>query len=207
MTAYDPEDVTVCTVLPWWIMQVEKAESSKGIPSVQFWKRVRTALDLDCVIGCSQLVAPSSFPRALSGPGEGWGINVYNLLHLFTDEQWNLCQSLKADSFWYTLTRGSTLYHVARDQLRTLSVALTVFRRSTRAAAAKGCWSLAKLQAVRTAQDWTLGATRRAAGPAANQERQRLRLDSPFLTEDGTFPLDRFCPSAREVLHGPVRAA
>ena len=86
------------------------------------------ALDLDCVIGCSPLVAPTSFLQALNGRGEGWGTSqppsslVYNLLQLPADEQWHLCQSLKADGCWYALTRGSTLDHRSRDRLRILGV-------------------------------------------------------------------------------------
>ena len=108
-SAYDAEDV--CAALPGWIAQVEQEERCKGVPSAQFWKGLRTALDLDCIIGCSPLVAPSSFPKAMNGQGEGWGLSlpppscpVYNLLHLPAAEQWRLCQSLKAESCWYALT-------------------------------------------------------------------------------------------------------
>ena len=118
---------------------------------------------------------------------------------------------MKADSCWYALTRGSTLDHRSRDRLRTLGprlgATLTVFRRGDRAAAAKGSWRLAKLRTVRTSQDWTLWASPRAAGDAADQERQRLRLSGIHLTEDGVLPVDLSCPSAREVLQGPVGPA
>ena len=62
---------------------------------------------------------------------------------------------------------------------------------------------------MRTAQDWTLWASRRAAGDAADQERQRLRLSSIRLTENRVLLVDLLCPSpsAREVLQGPVGAA
>ena len=62
---------------------------------------------------------------------------------------------------------------------------------------------------LRTAQDWILWASRRAAGDAAYQERQRLRLtrSSIHLTEDGVIPVDLSFPSAGEVLQGPVGAA
>ena len=66
-----PEDV--CAALPGWIAQVEKEKAFKVVPSSQFWKGIRMALDLDCVIGCSPMVAPSSFPQALNWRGEGWG--------------------------------------------------------------------------------------------------------------------------------------
>ena len=150
----------------------------------------------------------------MNGQGEGWGLSlpppscpVYNLLHLPAAEQWRLCQSLKAESCWYALTRGSTIDHRTRERLRAIGATLTVFPRGIRAAAAKGCWRLAKLKTVRTAQDWTLWASRRAAGSAADQERQRLRLRNIRLTEDGVFSVDLSCPSAREVMHGPVGSA
>jgi len=60
---------------------------------------------------------------------------------------------------------------------------------------------------VRIAQDWTLWASREAAGSAASQERQKLRLSNMRLTEDGVVPPDLSCPSAREVMQGPMAAA
>ena len=60
---------------------------------------------------------------------------------------------------------------------------------------------------MRTCQDWTLWASRRAAGDSTDQERQRLRLSSIYLTEDGVLTVDLWCPSAREVLQGSVGAA
>ena len=208
---YDPEEM--CASLPGWIAQVEKEETSKGVPSAQFWKELRTALALDCIVGCNPLVAPSSFPRALNGQGEGWGFNlspssciIYNLLHLSAPEQWLVCQSLRADRCWYALTRGSTLDHRTKALLSSLGVVLRVFRRGTRAAAAKGCWRLAKLKTVRTAQDWTLWSSR-AARSEASQEQQKLRLSSIRLTEDGVVAPDLSCPSAREVLLGPMASA
>ena len=101
---------------------------------------------------------------------------------------------MKADGCWYALTRGSTLDHRSRDLLRTLGVTLTVLRRGNRAAAAEGSWRLAKLKTVRATQDWTLWASRRAAGDATDQERQKLRLSSIHLTEDGVLPVDLSCP-------------
>jgi len=209
---YDPEGV--CASLPGWIAQVEQEETSKGIPSAQFWKELRASLALDCIIGCSPLVAPSSFPMAQSGQGEGWGFNlpppsriIYNLLHLSAPEQWHVCQSLRADKCWYALTRGSTLDRRTKERLISLGMVLTVFRRGTRAAAAKGCWRLAKLKTVRTAQDWTLWSSRAAAGSEASQEQQKLRLGCIRLTDDGVVPLDLACPSAREVLRGPMASA
>ena len=208
---YDPEEM--CASLPGWIAQVEKEETSKGVPSAQFWKEPRTSLALDCIVGCNPLAAPSSFPRALNGQGEGWRFNlppssciIYNLLHLPAPEQWLVCQSLLADTCWYALTRGSTLDHRTKALLSSFGV-LKVFRRCTRAAAAKGSWRLAKLKTVRTAQDWTLWSSRAAAGSETFQEQQKLRLGSIRLTGDGVVTLDLSCPSAREVLLGPMASA
>jgi hypothetical protein len=135
----------MCASLPGWIAQVEQEETSKGIPSAQFWKELRASLALDCIIGCSPLVAPSSFPMAQSGQGEGWGFNlpppsriIYNLLHLSAPEQWHVCQSLRADKCWYALTRGSTLDRCTIERLISVGMVLRFFRRGTRAAAAKG---------------------------------------------------------------------
>jgi hypothetical protein len=155
---------------------------------------------------------------AKNGQGEGWGFNlpppsriIYNLLHLSAPEQWHVCQSLRADKCWYALTPGSTLDRRTKERLISLGIDLTVFRRGTRAAAAKGCWHLAKLKTVRTvtAQDWTLRvwSSRAATGSEASQEQQKLRLGCIRLTDDGVVPLDLACPSAREVLRGPMASA
>ena len=91
---------------------------------------------------------------------------------------------------------------------------LKVFRRSIRAAAAKGCLRLAKLKTVRTAQDWTLWASREVVGsttwqPLKPQGRQKLRLGSIRLTKGfpGVVPSDLSRPSAREVMQGQMAAA
>ncbi len=118
-----------------------------------------------------------------------------------------MCQSLRADKCWYALTRGSTLDHRTKALLSSLGVVLKVFRRGTRAAAAKGSWRLAKLKTVRTAQDWTLWSSRAAAGSETSQEQQKLRLVNLRLTEDGVVTVDLSCPSAREVLLGPMASA
>jgi hypothetical protein len=200
--------------LPGWIAQVEKENTSKAVPSAQFWKELRASLALDCVIRCSPLVAPSSFPMAQNGQGEGWGFNlpppsciIYSLLVLHLSaapEQWHVCQSLRADKCWYALTRGSTLDSSTKEKLISLGMVLRVFRRGTSTAAAKGCWRLAKLKTVITAQDWTLWSSRAAAGSEASQEQQNLLLSSICLTDDGVVSLELARPSAQEVLRGPM---
>jgi hypothetical protein len=90
-----------------------------------------------------------------------------------------------------------------KERLMSLGLVLTVLRRGTRAAAARGCWRLAKLETGRTAQDWTLW----SSSSEASQERQKQRLGSIRLTNDGVIPLDPACPSAREVLRGPMASA
>jgi hypothetical protein len=147
--------------------------------------------------------------------GEGWGFNltplpsriIYNLLHLSAPEQGHVCQRMRTDKCWYALTRVSTFDRRTKEQL----ISLERFSGSSGAAPAlqqpKGCWRLAKLKTVRTAQDWTLWSSRAAADSEASQEQQKLRLSSIRLTEDGVVPLDLACPSAQEVLRGPMASA
>ena len=47
-----------------WVAYVERHEKSRGFGSHQFWHGLRTALNLDSIIGCCPLVAPSSFPHS-----------------------------------------------------------------------------------------------------------------------------------------------
>ena len=136
VSEYDPDEV--CPALPKWIAWAEKEESSRGVPSVQFFKGLKTALELDCIYGCCPLVVPSSFPRSISdwGRSEGWGQRLplpsrplYNLLCLTAREQLHMCQSLTADQRWYALTRTSTLDAQTKALLLSLGKVLTVFRR------------------------------------------------------------------------------
>jgi hypothetical protein len=99
---YDPEGV--CASLPGWIAQVEQEETSKGIPSAQFWKELRASLALDCIIGCCPLVAPSSFPMAQNGQGEGWGFNLPPPLASYT----TYCTCLPQNKGMYAKVCGRT---------------------------------------------------------------------------------------------------
>ena len=65
---YDASDV--CAVLPAWVAQVEKEEDTKGVASAQLWTGIRAVLDAECIVGCNQLVGPSSFPVTSCS----WGI-------------------------------------------------------------------------------------------------------------------------------------
>jgi hypothetical protein len=73
-------------------------------------------LDLDGIIGCCPLVAPSSFPYSLwDGTSADWGYllrpgrPVYNLLCASPEEQQRFSRRLKVDISWFALTRRSTL--------------------------------------------------------------------------------------------------
>ena len=112
-----------CGALPAWIMQwiadIEQAETSKGVPSAQFWTHVQSMLHGDCILGCNPLVAPLAFTRAYKclQSQEGWGhaiitaptCTVYNLLTVSRPEQLCLCRGLTAGAAWYALTRRSAL--------------------------------------------------------------------------------------------------
>ena len=140
----------VCRALPKWIAWVEHEETSRGVPSAQFFKGLKTALALDGIYGCCPLVAPSSFQRSVidwsRAEGHGWGQlllsarPLYNLLCLMAHKQWRMCRDLRSDQEWYALTRSGTLgpqtKPVTKALLLTLEVlrtgsAITVFWRGT----------------------------------------------------------------------------
>ena len=101
------------------ISWVEQEETSRGVPSAQFFnlKGLKTALALDGIYGCCSLVAPSSFQRSISdwSKAEWWGQRLlsarplYNLLCLTAPEQWHMRRDLRSDQEWYALTRSGTL--------------------------------------------------------------------------------------------------
>jgi hypothetical protein len=77
----------LCVSMPEWISHVERHEGGRGFGSHQFWHGLRMALDLDGIIGCCPLVAPSSFPySSWDGTSADWGYllrpgrPVYDLL-------------------------------------------------------------------------------------------------------------------------------
>ena len=208
VSEYDADEV--CRALPKWIAWVEQEETSRGVPSAQFLKGLKTALALDGIYGCCPLVAPSSFQKSISdwSRAEGWGQRLqsarplYNLLCLTAPEQWHMCRNLRSDQGWYALTRSGTLGPQTKALLLRTGTAITVFRRGTQAAAVKGGWRQAKMGAVKTDADWTLWASHGAAGSVEAQAAQRERLRRIHLSADGVTPMDLSCPSAREAALG-----
>ncbi len=137
------------------------------MPSAQFWTQVQGVLAADCILGCNPLVAPSAFARAYRNWGtlEGWGgltgapptSTVLNLLTLSMPEQRQMClthNGLPEGGAWYALTRKSTLDPQVKVRL-CAGAALRlvyVFRKGTRAAAAKGSWRKGTVGATKTAE-------------------------------------------------------
>ena len=212
--AYEAENV--CAALHAWVAQIDREEASHGVASSQFWYQLRTVLEADCIVGCNPLVAPSSFPVALRcwGTLEGWGHSdphpsriLYCLLTQSREEQRILCRPLRADDVWWALTRESVLDSEVKDILSQLSSIVMVFKRGTRAAAAKGSWRRATLRTVQIKEKWTLWASYGAAQSTQLRAALKRRLDSIRLTKDGVVPLDLTCPAAREAALGPAAAA
>ncbi len=64
----------LCVSMSERIAHVERHEGARGFGSHQFWHGLRMALDLDGIIGCCPLVAPSSFPySSWDGTSADWG--------------------------------------------------------------------------------------------------------------------------------------
>ncbi len=112
--AYQAE--VMCEALPRWIAGVDPEEQSRGVPSAQFWSQVQGVLEVDCILGCKQQVAPSAVPCSYRtwGTQEGWGrlpgtrsaSTLYNLLTLSMDEQRQSClirKGLAAGGIWYAV--------------------------------------------------------------------------------------------------------
>jgi hypothetical protein len=143
---------------------------TRGLPSAQFWTQVLTVLGVlaaDCNLGCNPLVAPLAFVRANRNWGtlERWGrlrgapptSTVLNLLTLSMPEQRQMCLTHNGLP---ALTRKSTLDPQSGAAL------VYVFRRDTRATAAKGSWRKETVGATKTAEAWTLLASSAAvSGP------------------------------------------
>ena len=210
--AYEAEDV--CAALPRWIAGVDQDELSRGIPSAQFWTQVQEVIEASCIIGCNPLVAPSAFPCAYRtwGTREGWGrwdgspsvCTVYNLLTLTMPEQRQnclVCGGLTAGGTWYALTRKSTLDPQVKARLEVEAIPVHVFRRGTRAAAARGSWRKGISKVTRTAEGWTLWASAAAVASQQGREELKLRLSCLRLTADGVDPSDSY---SREAAYGPA---
>lgn len=107
----------LCEGLPAWISHVEKHELSRGYLSHQFGHGLRVALDLDGIIGCCPLVAPSSFPcSSWDGVSADWGYAlpstrpIFVLLCSSPEEQGRLAGLMAPGKVWFALTRKSTLH-------------------------------------------------------------------------------------------------
>ena len=213
--AYEAEDL--CRILATWIAGVEKEELTRGVPSAQFWTQVQGVLAAECILGCNPLVAPSAFTRAYRNWGtlEGWGrltgtppvSTVFNLLTLTMTEQQQMClagRGLTAGGAWYALTRKSTLDPQVKARLEAVGIPVHVFRRGTRAAAARGNWRKGAVGAIKTAESWTLWASSSAETSQQGRAELKLRLSHLRLTVDGVDPSDSF---GREAAYGPAGIA
>ncbi len=95
-----------------------------------------------------------------------------NLLTLTMPEQRQNCLvsgCLTAEGTWYVLTRKSTLDPQVKARLEVEAIPVQVFRRGTRAAAARGGWRKGATNVTKTAEGWTF---RASAAAVANQQRR-----------------------------------
>jgi hypothetical protein len=164
------EAEVMCEALPRWIAGVEPEEQSRpgpgGVPSAQFWTQVQGVLEVDCILGCNPLVAPSAVPCSYRTWGtvtqEGWSrlpgtrsvSTFYNLLTMSMDEQRQNCLirgGLAAGGIWYALTSTSTLDPHVKALLLAEANPVHVFGNGTRAAAARGSWPKGIMRATNTA--------------------------------------------------------
>jgi hypothetical protein len=96
-----------CYSIPGWIKHVEKHEVARGFGSHQFWHGLRVALEADGFIGCSPLVAPSSFMySSWDGISTDWGYQlqpnqpIFDLLPSSPAEQQFLSNWFWSDQVW-----------------------------------------------------------------------------------------------------------
>jgi len=197
-----------------WVAYVERHEKSRGFGSHQFWHGLRTALNLDSIIGCCPLVAPSSFPHSSwDGDSCDWGYQLrpnrlmFDLLCSPLGEQRRLCKLMSPDKIWFALTRRSTLDREIRRALELIGQIVTVFKKGSRVAACKGCFRTAKLKAIQNKEDWCLWASKMAIRRQSARDEIKAKVDSIHLSADGVVPLDLSCPSSREAMLGPARNA
>jgi hypothetical protein len=175
------------------------------------------ALDLDGIIGCCPLVAPSSFPNSLwDGTLADWGYllrpgrPVYDLVCASPEEQQRSSRRLKEDISWFALTRRSTLDRTVKQVMERAGQVITVYEKGSRVAACKGSFRTGQLRAIQNKEDWCVWARHAAIGMDTRTDLMRglkQRLDSIRLTADGVVPFDLGCLSSREERLGPVAAA
>jgi len=159
----------LCEGMPAWVSHVEKHESSRGYLSHQFGHGLRVALDLDGIIGCCPLVAPSSFPySSWDGVSADWGYSllpnrpIFVLLCSSPEEQGRLARLMAPGKVWFALTRKSTLHSSAEIALRQGAHYVTVFKQGSRVAACKGSYRTGKLKAIKSRECWLLWASKAA---------------------------------------------
>ena len=197
-----------------WVAYVELHEKGRGFGSHQFWHGLKTALNLDSIVGCCPLVAPSSFSHS-SWDGEScdWGYQLlpnrrmFDLLCTPLGEQRRFCKLMSADKLWFALTRRTTLGRDVRRALESTGQIVTVFKKGSRVAACKGCFRTAKLKAIQNKEDWCLWASNLAVREQTASGEIKAKADSIHLSADGVVPLDLTCPSSREAMLGPARTA
>jgi len=203
--------------IPGWIAHVDRYEKSKGFGSHQFWNCLRVELELDGIIGCCPLVAPSSFPySSWDGMSADWGYQlqpkrpIYDFLCAPPELQQRLAWRLTADRPWFALTRRATLDRTVKQGMERAGQVVTVYKKGSRVAACKGSFRTGQLRAIQSSEDWCIWASRAAIGTGVQEEAVRKlkrQLDSIRLTADGVVSLDLACLSSREARLGPAGAA
>ena len=193
--------------LPVWLAQAKREDSTRGAPSLQFWKGIADAWQADIVIGCSPITAPAVFQSARDGrTGDGWGRSgvgarpVFNFLTLAGAESTSIIRQFQPDSQWLALTREKTLTAEAKTLLGRIGVAVYTWRKGALVVAGSGIWGKARMRSVQSREAWTIWAD--AASMRAGEAQLRSALQGISLSRDGTIPLDPSCPSLREARLG-----
>ena len=182
----------LCEGLPAWISHVEKHELSRGYLSHQFGHGLRVALDLDGIIGCCPLVAPSSFPcSSWDGVSADWGYAlpstrpIFVLLCSSPEEQGRLAGLMAPGKVWFALTRKSTLHSSTELALKQGGQVITVFKKGSRVAACKGSYKTGQLKTVKSKENWSMWASRAAVaapgGEGSSNARAEIEGDSIHL--------------------------
>ena len=205
-TVYDEEDII--RALPGWVRQVEAEERTRGVPSHQLWLGICKVCELDTIVGCNPLVAPSCFLSSLCGSSEeGWGHRrphekiIYNFLCMPGVEITAIVTRLNRDTPWLALTRARTLPHPARERLKQVGTQVITWPKGTVAASSAGNWRKAQIRSAQIQEDWTLWANARTATETGHM-RQALRRIK--LSRAGDIPLEVDSPSFREAQLGPA---
>jgi hypothetical protein len=148
------------------------------------------ALDLDGIIGCCPLVAPSSFPySSWDGTSADWGYLLrpgwpaYDLLCASPEEQQRFSRRLKVDISWFALTRRSTLDRPVKQVMEPerAGQVITVYKKGSRVAACKGSFRTGQLRAIQNKEDWCVWASHAAMGMGTRTDlMRRLKQLNPL---------------------------